>query len=267
MIRLGIVQFGPLLGKVKANIEMVNNLILSSPECDIYILPELANSGYRFKNKEEALKYSEEINDSEFLNALMSIANDRGAHIITGFCERAENKLYNSSVLIGPMGIMGSYRKLHLFMDEKDIFEPGDKGLPVFDTPVGKIGMLVCFDWMFPEAWRVLALKGAQIIAHPSNLVLPYCQSVIPSYALVNKCYIATANRIGKERDLHFTGQSVLASPKGELLLKGSEKQSMVLHETIDLSLTNDKYITPRNHLLDDRRTDVYGDLMMSEDD
>jgi predicted amidohydrolase len=136
----------------------------------------------------------------------------------------------------------------------------------VFDTRIGKIGMLVCFDWMFPEAWRKLALQGAQLIAHPSNLVLPYCQSVIPSYSLVNRCYIATANRIGCERNLTFTGQSVLTNPGGEELLKGDTDKSQVLSAEIDLSLADNKYITAKNDAFADRRSEVYGDLNPEND-
>ncbi len=261
MAKVGLVQFAPQIGNTEGNIEEITRLIENHQRCDLYVLPELANSGYRFLNKEEAFSYAEPISSSCFLNALQTLAKKYDAYIVTGFCEIEDDKLYNSAVLIGGDGILGVYRKLHLFMDEKDIFLPGNLGLPVFDTKIGKIGLLVCFDWMFPEAWRVLAMKGAQLIAHPSNLVLPYCQGVIPSYALVNKCYIATVNRIGKERDLTFTGQSVFASPSGEVLMKGSEVNSELQVVEVDLSLSDNKSMTARNHAFDDRRSDVYGDL------
>ena len=116
-------------------------------------------------------------------------------------------------------GIAGHYRKLHLFVNEKDIFEPGDLGLPVFDRPYGRVGMQVCFDWAFPEAWRVLALKGADVICHPANLVLPgLAQSALPIYALTNRVFIATANRVGTEGELTFTGTSLIADPGGRVL-------------------------------------------------
>lgn len=267
MIKLGIVQFAPLLGEVTANIDRISDIITLSAACDMYVLPELANSGYRFKDRAEALSYAEEIGSSYFVDKLKSLAQERKAYIVSGFCERDGAKLYNSALLIGPEGLVGVYRKLHLFMDEKDIFEPGDKGLPVFDTSIGKIGLLVCFDWMFPEAWRVLALKGAQLIAHPSNLVLPYCQEVMPSYALLNRCFIATANRVGQEKDLTFTGQSVLTSPKGEVLMRGGVNDTKLLSAEVDLNMAFDKNITGRNHCIEDRRSDVYGDLMVGEHD
>ncbi|MCU4177142.1 nitrilase-related carbon-nitrogen hydrolase [Carboxylicivirga sp. N1Y90] len=261
MVKVGILQFAPVLGDVKANVSQVRELVTSNKRCDLYVLPELANSGYRFNNRDEVILAAEKVQSSYFLKELMQLAVHKNAHIVTGFCEREGSLLYNSSVLIGPEGLVGVYRKLHLFMDEKDFFEPGNLGLPVYDTPIGRIGMLVCFDWMFPEAWRALVLKGAQLIAHPSNLVLPYCQSVMPSYSLVNKCFIATANRIGKERDLTFTGQSVLVDPTGEYVLKGSIDQTEFLTVEVDLKQSDNKNITPRNDVMKDRRSDVYGDF------
>jgi len=260
MIDISIVQFAPKLGAPNENIKSIKQL--TEPlESQLIVLPELANSGYRFKDYAEAKKASGTLYESLFLDSLKNIANVKGAYIVTGFCERDGDNLYNSAVLIGPNGILGVYRKLHLFWGEKSIFKKGNNGLPVFDTPIGKIGMLVCFDWMFPEAWRHLALKGAQIIAHPSNLVLPYCQGVIPSYALVNRCFIATANRIGTERDLTFTGQSILASPNGEVLQRAGESKIEVLSSQIDLDCAKDKFITPCNDAFADRRDDVYGNL------
>ncbi len=261
MAKIGLVQFAPKLGDAEGNVKRIKSLIEEHDVCELYVLPELANSGYRFKNKEEAKVCAETVGESRYLEELHYLALKLQAYVVTGFCEIDEDKLYNSSVLIGPEGIIGVYRKLHLFMDEKDIFEPGDLGLPVFDTQIGKIGMLVCFDWMFPEAWRVLALKGCIMIAHPSNLVLPYCQGVVPSYALVNKCFVATTNRVGEERDLNFTGLSVLASPTGEVILKGSKAGNELLIADVDLSLSENKNITVRNNAFDDRRSDVYGDL------
>lgn len=143
-------------------------------------------------------------------------------------------------------------------MNEKNIFDAGDIDLEVIDYMGIKLGMLVCFDWMFPEAWRKLALQGAELILHPSNLVLPYAQSVIPSYALVNRLYIATANRVGKEKELTFTGQSVIAGTKGEILAKATEESEEILMVDIDPKLARDKMITPVNDAFKDRRTDKY---------
>ena len=182
-----------------------------------------------------------------------------GFYIVSGFNERDENLLFNSAILIGPEGYIGKYRKLHLFMNEKDYFQAGDVGLPIFDIGLCKIGLLVCFDWIFPEVWRILALKGADIICHPSNLVLPgFAQKAIPIHALLNHVYVVTSNRIGTERELSFTGLSTIANPKGEILVQASQTSEEVRIKEIDLNLARDKMITKRNNILADRRPEEY---------
>jgi predicted amidohydrolase len=179
------------------------------------------------------------------------------------FAEREGENLYNTAVLVGPGGLLGRYRKMHLFMDEKDIFEPGDLGLPVFDIGLCRIGMLICFDWMFPEVWRILALKGADIICHPSNLVIPgLCQKAVPVHSVCNRVFVVTANRIGVERDLTFTGLSTIADPRSNVLLQASSDREEVGLVEIDPSLARNKQATPRNHIFDDRRPDQYIDLL-----
>ncbi len=260
-MQLSIIQFTPTFGDIDKNIEQISQLIEGMENTNLIVLPELASTGYRFKNKDEAYSLSEKADDSKFLRFLSNVASTKNCYIVAGFNEREGELLFNSSVLMGPDGIVGIYRKLHLFLDEKKIFEPGNLGLPVFDTEIGKIGMLICFDWMFPEAWRALALKGASIIAHPSNLVLPFCQSVIPSYSLINRIFIATANRLGTEQDLTFTGNSIITNPIGEIIASGSTNKTEVVTANIDTLLASNKKITIENDIFKDRRTDVYGDL------
>ncbi len=261
-MNISIIQFTPVFGNIDKNIEQISQLTKKIKTADLIVLPELASTGYKFKDKDKAIALSERADDSKFLNFLSDVASRKGCYIVAGFNERKGEVLYNSSVLMGPDGIVGIYRKLHLFWDEKKIFEPGNLGLPVFDTEIGKIGMLICFDWMFPEAWRVLALKGASVIAHPANLVLPFCQSVTPSYSLINRVFIATANRLGSENELTFTGNSIITNPIGEIIASGSTAKTEIITADIDTSLASNKKITPENDTFKDRRTDVYGDLM-----
>ncbi|TKG94818.1 carbon-nitrogen hydrolase [Puteibacter caeruleilacunae] len=259
MKKIAIVQFQPALGDVDETMKRLETLLEKSKEADFVVLPELANSGYNFKSKAEALKVAESVSDSSFVSFLQEKCKTYGFHIISGFCEKENECLYNSAILVGAEGLKGTYRKLHLFWDEKDIFESGDLGLPVFDVDGITIGMLVCFDWTFPEVWRILAQKGAQLIAHPSNLVLPgFAQSVVPGHAIINRVFVATANRIGTEGELTFTGNSIVVNPKGVELVRGSAKEEEVLMVEFDPQMAHDKMITPRNHSLDDRRTDVY---------
>lgn len=120
------------------------------------------------------------------------------AYIIYGFAELSD-KIYNSAALIAPDGLVGIYRKVHLFDRENLLFAPGNLGFPVFKLPMGNVGIMICFDWMYPESARSLALKGAQIIAHPANLVLQHCPDAIVTRCLENRVFIATADRVGNE--------------------------------------------------------------------
>jgi predicted amidohydrolase len=258
-MKIGVIQFQPQLADVFKTIQELEELIDTVSSADLIVLPELCNSGYNFENYQMAWETSEEISDSPFIEFLSVKAAEHNMFIVSGLNEREGDILYNSAVLVGTDGLLGKYRKLHLFMNEKDFFAPGNVGLPIFDLGICKIGMLVCFDWIFPEAWRILALKGADIICHPSNLVLPgLAQRGIPIHALINRIYIITANRIGQERDLKFTGLSTIADPKGDVLVQLSEEKKEVGTVQIDVNLARNKNITPRNNIIADRRPEEY---------
>jgi len=256
-MKIATIQFAPVFGNLSFTIEKLKPLLKKSEEADIVVLPELANSGYNFGSLEEAKSLSENTNNSVFVEFLRAQCELYQFKIATGFSELEGNQLYNSSLLIDKKGVIGKYRKLHLFMNEKKFFNPGNLALPIFEVDNVKIGMLICFDWMFPEVWRKLALKGADIILHPSNLVLPYAQSVIPSYALVNRTYIVTSNRIGTEKELTVNGQSIIANPKGEVLARAGKGEEIIMLD-IDPELSRNKMITPLNDAFKDRRTDIY---------
>ena len=258
MIKVSVIQFHPVLGDIDANINKIAELMNKSAGSDLYVLPELASTGYNFASREQAYDLSEPVDDSRFIDFLEGMCVSLQCHIVTGFNERDGDLLYNSALLVSPDGLAGVYRKLHLFNDEKDIFQPGDLGMPVYETSIGTIGMLVCFDWMFPEVWRKMTLQGAQIIAHPCNLVLLYCQSVVPSHAIINRIFVATANRIGTEGGITFTGRSVIVAPDGEVLAAASHDQEEVLTVENDIEQADYKMVTPRNNVLKDRRVELY---------
>lgn len=263
-MKIGYAQFAPTLGNVRATIHKIDRQIPLYAGADLIVLPELCNSGYNFESHQQAWETSEPIGQSIFIQYLEDLCQQHDCHIVSGFNERDAGHLYNSAILVGPQGYVGQYRKLHLFMNEQDYFEPGNVGLPVYDIGWCRVGMLVCFDWVFPEAWRVLALKGADVICHPSNLVLPgLAQQAVPIHALTNRLYTVTANRIGTEGDLTFTGLSTIASPRGKVLAQASPTEEEVRLVEADISLARDKHVTARNHLFADRRPEEY--LMLVE--
>ena len=257
--RIGCIQFAPILGQPEATLDHLSALIPLAKDLDLLVLPELCNSGYNFTDPAQAWETSEAIDDSRFIKFLADACKNLDLHIVSGFNERHGKRLYNSSVLVGPKGFIGKYQKLHLFNTEKDFFEPGKTGLPIFDIGRCKIGIQVCFDWMFPEAWRVLTIKGAEIICHPSNLVLPgLAQKAVPVHAMINKIFTITANRIGKEGNLSFTGLSTIANPKGSVIAQATETQEEIIVASVNLEEARDKWITSRNHVLTDRRPENY---------
>ncbi len=263
MFTLGTVQFAPRRYDVAANIAQVAAL-LNGVRADLLVLPELANSGYLYASPAELAPYSEPGDGSgPFLATLRDLAASTGGVIVTGFAELTSEGLYNSAAAVSAAGVIQVYRKTHLFLDEKALFRPGDTGFRTFEHAGARIGMMICFDWYFPESARTLALRGAQIIAHPSNLVLPHCQAAMVTRCLENRVFAVTTNRYGTEalpdgRSLTFTGASQVMDARGNRLCQAPVAGDAVLAAGIDPTLGDDKRVTARNDLFADRRPEFY---------
>jgi predicted amidohydrolase len=258
-LKISVIQFRPELGNPAANIDALRGLFAKADGSGLVVVPELANSGYSFYDKKEAFQYSETLDGQGlYLEFLKGQAHNYNFHIVSGINEREGDSLYNSAVLVGPEGYIGKYRKIHLFMNEKDIFKPGEGDLPVFDLGGYKIGMMICFDYLFPEPWRILAQKGADIICHPSNLLTVNAQRCIPGLSLMNRIYILNANRTGTEREIVFNGNSLICQPDGKIIEMASQDKTEVLTHTIDIDLARNKMVTSRNHIFNDRRPELY---------
>jgi predicted amidohydrolase len=264
MLRIGYYQFRPIFGQVKRNLQKVI-AALSQSDADLIVLPELAFTGYHFKDRAETLALAEAPDSSETVAALSALCKARDLSIVTGFAERRRDKVFNSALLIGPEGLRAVYRKLHLFNNEKNYFDPGDTPLEVQEVRGARIGMMVCFDWAFPEVARVLALKGADVLCHPSNLVLGFCQEAMLTRCLENKVFAITANRFGEDKRPHgairFTGKSQVVAPGGRLIQRAFSQRETLFITAIDLEEARNKRLTPRNDLLTDRRPGYYAEL------
>ncbi len=260
-LTVGFLQFKPEFGKIRENTDYIIGE-LKKHRFDIAVLPELCTTGYLFESVKQANEFAES-KDGYFIQSLSKLAKEKKCIIAGGFCERGKEKPFNSQVLVSEKGVLSIYRKAHLFYKEKEIFAKGNTPFKAVDTGKGyKVGLMICFDWIFPEAMRSLALDGAQVILHSANLVLPYCQRAMFARSLENRVFIITANRFGKETNskgesVEFTGKSQITSPEGEVLLTIGEKTKGFYSVEIDLSLT-DKQMNPLNHLFNDKRTDLY---------
>jgi len=259
-MKIGYVQNAPLFGEKDQNLEAVDSL-LSGVNAGLIVLPELFATGYNFVSVEEVAGLSEDAG-GETARFLCRKSLETGAVIVAGFVERDGDCYYNASMMVNAGAVVGIYRKLHLFNREKLFFTPGDYPLTVYQVNGCRIGMMICFDWIFPEVGRALALKGAQVIAHPSNLVLPYCQQAMTTRCIENRIFAVTANRVGVENrggdEFRYTGRSQITSCRGEVLSSAPEDTSFVDFREVDPELADNKMINPCNNVLADRRPGFY---------
>ncbi|MCK5832774.1 beta-ureidopropionase [bacterium] len=263
-MRIGIVQFAPKLREVERNLRLAERLIRAN-DADLFVLPELFATGYFFKDKDEIRPFAEKFQKSKTLTFLADIAYEKDCAIIGCFPELSGEKIFNSSAFIYPRGKKVLYRKVHLFNNEKLIFEPGNLPFPLVEYRDTKIAFIICFDWFFPEVYRSLALKGAQLVCHSANLVLPHCQKASYAHAVSNRIFIALSNRTGSDVNgggkVDFTGKSIMYGPDGSVLGELGMDEEGVLVIEIDPSKALDKMVTPFNDVILDRRPEFYEGL------
>lgn len=260
-MKAGFVQFGPELGKVDENIRRASAL-LNGMQADLVVLPELFNTGYFFSSHEQVRGLAEEIPGGKTTCALINISRAKNMWIAAGLAEKSKDGIFNSAVLVSPSGDVFTYRKIHLFNEEKIWFTPGDLGFLTVDTGKCRLGLMICFDWIFPESARTLALQGADIICHCANLVLPYCQDAMVTRCLENRVFAVTANRTGEDkagdRILKFTGKSQITGPSGEVLCRADPSSDQTGIVQIDYMAARQKRINEFNDLFEDRCPEFY---------
>lgn len=274
-IVVAAVQTQPTIGDVERNLTEITAAVTSaaSSGARLVVLPELCTTGYMFSNRDEALALAEPVPSGPATQALTALCRDLGLYLVAGVAERSGDLLYNSAVLLGPDGHIGTYRKLHLWDNENVIFQPGDSGLPVYQTPLGNIGLLICYDAWFPEAFRALALQGADTVCLPTNWVpIPGQQRGKPAMALslcqaaahVNSMHVIAADRVGTERDQPFIGQSVIVGPTGWPLAEpaSSDRPQIVTAATDLTSGRRLRHWNEHNDPLRDRRPSQYTGIL-----
>jgi len=260
-MKVAVVQFEPVFGEIARNIATVTKMI-ADIEAELFVLPELCFTGYSFRSLAEAEFLAENPESGLSISKMKELAATKRSAVIFGFAEKADGGLFNSAAFVSPDRRVHVYRKLHLFLNEKDWFLPGNRTPEVFEFRGARLGIMVCFDWIFPETARCLALKGAHIICHPANLVMPYCQAAMITRSLENRVFSITANRIGEEkRDGYhnrFTGQSQIVNPQGDILFRASNNKEEVGVADIKYEESDEKAVNLKNNLWDDRRPELY---------
>lgn len=261
-MRLGIAQTQPLFGCTERNIEDAFTLMETAP-ADLWVLPEFFASGYLFASRDEVRSLAEPVPEGPTVHALARFCRDHDCSIVAGLPESTSEGVFNSAVLVGPEGWLAVYRKVHLFGLEKEWFLPGNLPFAVHAAGSARVGLMVCFDHLFPEAARTLALLGADLLAHPANLVLPdLAQQTMTVRAIENGVFAATANRVGEETragiTLRYTGRSQVVGPRGDVLARLSPDRCECASVDVDLANARDKSLTRHNDKLADRRPAFY---------
>lgn len=263
-------QFEPRIGDKHYNLEQSLYWIkqAASAGANLVVLPELCNTGYMFATRAEALSLAE-TTAGVTVSAWCDSCAENNLYLVAGFAERAGDKLYNSAAIISPSGLLGVFRKVHLWGDEHLFFEPGDVGFPVFDAPFGRFGAMICYDQWFAESYRSLALQGADIACVATNWVpipgqaadqAPMANLIAMTAAHTNSMFVACADRTGIERDQPFLGHSVIVSPTGwPVAGPASETDAELLIATVDVAEARyRRRWNDFNQVIRDRRPEQY---------
>jgi len=274
-VTVACVQMAPEVGNKARNLERSLQCIeqAAAEGAKIIVLPELSNSGYAFRSREEAFSLAEEIPGGPSTQAWIEAAMRLKVHVVAGIAERSGNKLYNAAVTVGPQGHLATYRKLHLWGEEHLYFESGDLGLPVVHTELGRIASVICYDGWFPEVYRLLAVRGADIVCMPTNWVpmpgqLPERLAMANTLAMANAhsngLNIACASRIGTERGQAFIGQSLIVGADGwPIAGPASADREEILYAQINIRRSRlSRHLNAFNDVLRDRRDDVYDPML-----
>lgn len=273
-VLVAAVQMECQMGQKDANVQKTVDRITEAADngAKLVVLPEMITSGYIFNTREEVAGMAERIPDGPTVKIWEKLAREKDVYIVSGILEVDGDKFYNSAVLIGPDGFIGKFRKMHLWDEDKIWFEPGDLGIPVFYTPIGRIAIIICYDMWFSEMWRIAAMKGADIVCVPTNWLkidtLPDdVQSMAPFMARVaantNCMFVACADRVGFERGITFPGLSLIVGPSGiPSAGPASFTEETIIYSQCNMFDARDYNWTPHNVLFRDRRTDYY-DVML----
>jgi len=254
-MKIGYMQYSPIVGDKEKNLETIKRLI-NNVSGDIFVLPEMGLAGYPDATKERLVEHSEKL-DGYLITELTKIAKDNDTCIIVGMPEIDGDNVYNTTVAVGPDGLIAYHQKSHLFMEEKNNFTPGTNKPTLFEWKNNKIGIGVCYDYMFPEFWRKLALDGAQLFCNTANFFSEYGFPVMRTRSIENGVFSITTNRVGMDGEQRYNGGSEIVDNRGNILMKASDEEEVKIIE-VDLSKSDDKNWNSINDLMADRREELY---------
>ena len=271
-IKIAAVQMEPKLMETRENLENILSAVKKAADnqADLIVFPECSLSGYIFSSRQEALPFAETIPGSS-TEKVISLCQELKVYVIFGLLEKENDRLFNAAAFLGPQGLIGEYRKNHLpFMGVDRFVDPGDKSFQVYQTPIGNIGLQICYDILFPESSRVMTLLGADILALPTNFPSTKTRGeklttyVVSARAIENRVHVVSADRVGSERGFSFAGLSKIVDASGEILGLASADKEEIIYGEVSLESARQKHLTyiPGQWEVDyigDRRPELYG--------
>jgi 5-aminopentanamidase len=266
---IACVQMDVAIGNVAANRRQVVARIREAAghNAQLVIFPECALTGYCFDSLAEAAAFAEPL-DGESAQAIAAACQETNLHAVVGFIERHGDRYYNAAMVVGPAGVVGSYRKVHLpFLGVDRFLTPGDRPFEVIDLPAGRVGVNICYDASFPEAARALKLLGAELVILPTNWpggAWRTAEFIVNARACENHLHFAAANRVGTERGWQFIGRSKVVDCMGDTVVEAGRESEEIVYATLDLELSNRNKIVNlagayELDRLADRRPEFYG--------
>ena len=271
-VRVAAVQMEPILGEVRRNLARIVSELerAAAGGARLAVFPECALSGYGFASRDEGLAHSASLEGPE-VSAVAEAARASGCACLFGLLERDGDRFYNACAIVDADGSVAGYRKIHLpFLGIDMHVDPGDGPLAVREVAGLRVGVQICYDGAFPEASRVLALAGADLIALPTNWPThSECQAehMVPTRAMENTVYVMAVNRVGVESGFRFIGASSIADPAGRILARADDVEETLLFADVDVQLARTKRLVrvPGRHEIDrfaDRRPGFYAPLV-----
>ena len=271
MVKIAAVQMAP---KIMANSDNLDKVLLlareaASNNADLIVFPECALTGYVFASREEAIPFMETV-PGPSVDKVTACCEELGVYIIVGLLEIDADNCFNTAVLIGPQGLIGKYRKNHLpFLGVDRFLDHGDKPFQVYKTPIGNIGIHICYDCTFPESARVMTLLGADILVLPTNW--PEGREKIPKFvintrAYENRVHFVAVNRVGTERGGRFIGDSKIVNAVGDTLAQASGDGEEIIYAEVSLEEARQKHIIFKAgefemDFIQDRRPELYSKI------
>ncbi len=270
-VKIAAVQIEPKIMANKENLDKILRQMRTAAlnGADLIVFPECALTGYVFASRQEAMPYMEAIPGSS-TERLAACCQELGVHVVVGLLEKDGDKCFNAAVLVGPEGLVGKYRKNHLpYLGIDRFLDPGDGPFRVYQTPIGNIGIHICYDCNFPESARVMTLLGADILALPTNWPEgrgKVAKHVVIVRAFENRVHLVAVNRVGKERGTKFIGLSKIVNAWGDTLAEANSDDEQIIYGEVSLAEAREKHIIFKAgefelDLLRDRRPELYGQI------